>query len=145
RASGRRDMTPYIALELFADDAAEDRIAVEGFDSLGSMSDFLLFAADRLHPTWRAVRADNHDDVRSVLSMLDTIEATARFLIGLGYDDAQTRAHLTREFPGGNVDAAMSDAYDHKRRVDAETQAIEQRANKAAVEAELDLSRSMHE
>lgn len=135
----------YATLELFADDAAEDRIAVEGFDSLEALANFVLFAADELHPSWRAVRATNHDDVRKVLSMLDTIEATARFLVSLGYDDAEVQRTLTEQFPGGDVEAAMRDAHAHKERVDAEVAEIEDREAAAARASELDLDRSIHD
>lgn len=137
-------MTPYVTLELFRDAAAEDRIAVEGFDSVDSMAGFLLFACDRIHPAWRTTRADNHDDVREVISMLDTIEATARFLVNLGYDDSEIRTTLTRDFPGQNIEAAMSDAYDHKRRLDAELADALAREDAAALAAEHDLGKSMH-
>jgi hypothetical protein len=137
-------MTPYIALELFLDFEAEDRIAVEGFDSTDSMAEFLLFSAPELFPGWRTTRAATHDDVREVLSMLDTIEATARFLVNLGYDDTEIRTTLARDFPGENAEVAMSAAYEHKRRLDAEVEALATREDQAAVAAEHDLGRTMH-
>lgn len=138
-------MTPYVTLELFKDQAAEDRIAVEGFETTEQLADFVLFAADQLHPDWTTVRADNHDDVRKVLSMLETIEATARFLVNLDYDEAEVRRTLTMQFPGGDVDAAMEDARAHKARLDAEIAAVTARDDQAARAAEHDLGRSMHD
>jgi hypothetical protein len=135
----------YVTLELFRDRAAEDRIGVEGFDSLEAFANFTLLAADRVYPAWATVRADHHNDLREVLSMLDTIESTARFLVGLEYDEAEVRRTLAAQFPGEDIDAALADARQHKARLEAEVAAIEGDQAAAAVESEHDLSKSMHD
>jgi hypothetical protein len=134
----------YCVLELFRDAAAEDRIAVEGFDSVTALANFMLFAANDVHPGWRTCRADHHNDLREVLAMLETIEATARFLVGLGYDDAEIRRTLVKQFPGGNVEDAMSTAYADKARLDADVDAALEQEAAAARASELDLSKSIH-
>lgn len=135
----------YAVLELFRDPAAEDRIGVEGFADTEALANFTLFAADTVHPGWQSVRASTHNDVREVLAMLDTIEATARFLVGLDYDAAEVRRTLAAQFPADDVEAAMSAAYAHKARLRSEVAAVENRQAAAARAAELDLSKSIHD
>lgn len=133
----------YAVLELFSDQAAEDRIGVEGFDSVEALANYVLFAAHQQHPDWRTVRASTINDLREALSMLNTIEAVARFLVGLDYGDDEVRRTLAMQFPGGDVDAAMTQAYEHKARLNADVeQALAGEAD-AARASEHDLSKSM--
>lgn len=138
-------MTPFVTMTLYEDSAGKHPIGVEGFADLEALASFALHAAHRIHPTWKSVQADTYNDMREVLSVLDTIDATARFLVGLDYPDEQVRKTLSDQFPGADVDAAMTQAHDHKTRLESETAEVEQRQADAARASELDLSKSMHD
>jgi hypothetical protein len=139
-------VTPFITLELFSDDDAQTATGVEGFPTMEAAADFTLRGfADRLHPGWRSLRADMHNDVREVLAMLDTIEATARFLVGLEYPDDDVRAALAQQFPGQDPEPALVDAHEHKTRLESEVEGVEDTQAAAARASELDLSKSIHD
>lgn len=107
-----------VALTIF--DESKEPIAIEGFrdfDGAAGWTKTHLIEGGRF-PAWGFVQPDYFDDPREVISMLDSADALARFLVRLEYADDQVLATVRSQFPGADADAALADAKTHKQESD---------------------------
>lgn len=82
---------------------------------------------------------DPNSDPREAMSILDSIESTARLLVSLEYPEAEVKAVLRRDFPMDDADAAYAAAVEHKRVCDEQ---VSQQLDRDAIRAEHDLEES---
>lgn len=76
---------------------------------------------------------------------LNTPDALALFLAGVGYPRAEVVDAVRKDFPDANAEHVVNDAYEQVAERDAELDRAVERDETAARAAEHDLSKTMHQ